>query len=255
MMRFITKNKVRLLRAGAVLLTLAVWQAAAWLMGEELLLPAPAAVLRRLTALVLEADFWRTVLFSFARITAGFLLAFLAGVLLGFAAGRVPVLEHLLWPLFSLVKSVPVASFIVISLIWLSAANISVFISFLMVLPVLYANTLGGIRAADAQLLEMAQVFRIPAARRVRYVYLPQVLPYFRSACQAALGLCWKAGIAAEVIGMPDGSIGERLQQAKVYLNTPDLFAWTLVIVLVSLAFQRVFLWLLDRGARALERM
>ena len=128
-------------------------------------------------------------------------------------------------------------------------------ISFLMVLPVLYANTLGGIRAADAQLLEMAQVFRIPAARRVRYVYLPQVLPYFRSACQAALGLCWKAGIAAEVIGMPDGSIGERLQQAKVYLNTPDLFAWTLVIVLVSLAFQRVFLWLLDRGARALERM
>lgn len=165
-------------------------------------------------------------------------------------------MEELLAPAMLAIQSVPVASFIILALIWFSSRSLSVLISFLMVLPVLYANTLGGIRAADAQLLEMAQVFRIPAARRVRYVYLPQVLPYFRSACQAALGLCWKAGIAAEVIGMPDGSIGEAAAgRPRIYLNTPDLFAWTLVIVLVSLAFQRVFLWLLDRGARALERM
>ena len=141
-MRSTTKNKVRLLRAGAVLLALAVWQFAAWLLGEELLLPAPATVLRRFFALLIEKDFWRTVLFSFGRITAGFLLAFLVGAVLGFAAGRFPALEHLLWPFFSLVKSVPVASFIVISLIWLSAANISVFISFLMVLPILYTLSL-----------------------------------------------------------------------------------------------------------------
>ena len=86
-------------------------------------------------------------------------------------------------------------------------------------------------------------------------MYLPQVMPYFLSACGSALGLCWKSGIAAEVIGMPEGSIGEQLQQAKIYLTTPDLFAWTLVIVLVSLAFEKVFLALLKRGEHALERM
>ena len=117
-------------------------------------------------------------------------------------------------------------------------------ISFLIVLPVLYTNLLSGIRAADPQLLEMARVFRIPTLRSIRYVYLPQVFPYFRSACGSALGLCWKSG-----------SIGEQLQQAKIYLNTPDLFAWTLVIVLVSLAFEKVFLALLKRGEHALERM
>ena len=183
MMRFITKNKVRLLRAGAVLLTLAVWQAAAWLMGEELLLPAPAAVLRRLAVLVLEADFWRTVLFSFARITAGFLLAFLAGVLLGFAAGRVPVLEHLLWPLFSLVKSVPVASFIVISLIWLSAANISVFISFLMVLPIVYTNVLNGMKSAPPALLEMTSLFGVSSPVGCCWSIFPPCGP---TSCRAA---------------------------------------------------------------------
>ena len=117
------------------------------------------------------------------------------------------------------------------------------------------ARRLGVSRAADPQLLEMARVFRVPALRGIRYVYLPQVLPYFRSACGSALGLCWKSGIAAEVIGMPDGSIGEQLQQAKIYLNTPDLFAWTLVIVLVSLVFEKVFLILLKWGERTLERM
>ena len=142
-----------------------------------------------------------------------------------------------------------------LALILFSSKNLAVLISFLIVLPVLYTNLLSGIRAADPQLLEMARVFRVPALRGIRYVYLPQVLPYFRSACGSALGLCWKSGIAAEVIGMPDGSIGEQLQQAKIYLNTPDLFAWTLVIVLVSLIFEKVFLALLKRGERALERM
>lgn len=86
-------------------------------------------------------------------------------------------------------------------------------------------------------------------------MYLPQILPFFRSACAAGLGLCWKAGIAAEVIGLPDGSIGERLYEAKVYLETPDLFAWTLVIVLVSLLFERLFLFLLGKGMSRLERL
>ena len=103
--------------------------------------------------------------------------------------------------------------------------------------------------------MEMAQVFRLSPARRVRYLYLPQVMPYFRSGCTVALGLCWKAGIAAEVIGIPKGSIGEHLQQAKVYLDIPDLFAWTLVIVLASLAFEKLVLAALNAAARRLERM
>ena len=162
---------------------------------------------------------------------------------------------YLLAPAMLAIKSIPVASFIILALILFSSRNLAVPISFLIVLPVLYSNVLGGIRAADSQLMEMARVFRIPVGRSIRYVYLPQVMPYFLSACGSALGLCWKSGIAAEVIGMPEGSIGEQLQQAKVYLDTPDLFAWTLVIVLVSLAFERAFLALLRRGARAMERM
>ena len=213
-------RRPRTIRAWAVLVWLALWQLGAMAIDQQIILVSPLRVLSRLWELIPTPDFWGSIAYSMLAI-----------------------------------KSIPVASFIILALILFSSRNLAVPISFLIVLPVLYSNVLGGIRAADSQLMEMARVFRIPVGRSIRYVYLPQVMPYFLSACGSALGLCWKSGIAAEVIGMPEGSIGEQLQQAKVYLDTPDLFAWTLVIVLVSLAFERAFLALLRRGARAMERM
>ena len=232
-------RRPRTIRAWAVLVWLALWQLGAMAIDQQIILVSPLRVLSRLWELIPTPDFWGSIAYSLVRITAGFLLG----------------VEELLAPAMLAIKSIPVASFIILALILFSSRNLAVPISFLIVLPVLYSNVLGGIRAADSQLMEMVRVFRIPVGRSIRYVYLPQVMPYFLSACGSALGLCWKSGIAAEVIGMPEGSIGEQLQQAKVYLDTPDLFAWTLVIVLVSLAFERAFLALLRRGARAMERM
>lgn len=244
-----------ILRPWAVLVWLLIWQMGAMAMDQQILLVSPIAVLIRLGTLAVEPSFWKAVGFSLLRITGGFFLGAAVGTVLAALSARLRRVEELLVPLLLAIKSIPVASFIILALILFSSRNLSVLISFLMVLPVLYAGVLGGIRAMDKQMLEMAQVFQIPAPRRVRYVYLPQVLPYFRAACASALGLCWKSGIAAEVIGMPTGSIGERLQQAKIYLDTPDLFAWTLVIVLVSLAFERLFLALLQIATRYMGRM
>ncbi len=138
------------------------------------------------------------------------------------------------------------ASFIILALVWLDAEALSLFISALMVFPPVYLNVLEGLRQTDPKLLELARVYRIPFRRRVWGVYLPQALPYFRSAASLALGLCWKAGAAAEVIGLPEGTIGERLYTAKVYYQTPDLFAWTAVILALSAVFERLFLAAVD---------
>ena len=123
------------------------------------------------------------------------------------------------------------------------------FISALMVFPPVYLNVLAGIDSADPKLLEMARVFRVPFRRTLKGIWLPQVLPYFRAAVSLALGLCWKAGVAAEVIGLSSGTIGERLYTAKVYFQTPDLFAWTAVILAVSVLLERLFLAGVDRLA------
>ena len=229
----------------AVALLLLLWQGAASLVGQRVIFASPLEVLRRLPELAAEPDFLSSVGFSFLRIAEGFLAGFVTALLLAVLSGRFPLLETLLSPLMVTVKSVPVASFIIIALVWLSSAQLSAFISFLMVLPVIYTGCLSGIRNIDRKMLEMAGIYRLSFAKRFRYIWLPSMRPYILSSCHTALGLSWKAGIAAEVIGIPDGSLGEKLYEAKVYLATADLFAWTVVIVLVSVLFEKAVTGLL----------
>lgn len=231
----------------SVLFWLFVWQGASMALAAayphgHLLLASPLDALARLAALCVTAAFWRSVGFSALRILGGFLLACVLAVLCASLAARFRRVEELFAPLVAAVKAVPVASFIILALVWLSSRSLSLFISALMVFPPVYLNVLEGIRHTDRALLEMARVFRVPFSRRVWGIYLPQTLPYFRSAVRTALGLCWKAGTAAEVIGLPAGSIGEQLYTAKIYFQTGDLFAWTAVIVLISVLFEKLFL-------------
>ena len=243
------EKKQKIYKAISVALALLLWQAGATALDSGLLLASPWEVLVRLTTLWREPGFWSAVWFTFSRIVLGFLLAFVLGTGLGLLAGRWKGAELFLWPYMLTIKTVPVASFIILSLVFLKARQLSVFISFLMVLPVLYSNVLQGVKSTDKALLEMARVFRVPFSRTLRGIYLPQVLPYFRSAVSTALGLCWKAGTAAEVIALSGGSIGEKLYHAKIYFETADLFAWTAAIVLISALFERLFLYFVDSMA------
>jgi NitT/TauT family transport system permease protein len=230
----------------------AVWQLVSVAVGQQILVASPLATLEALAGLVGQAAFWTSVATSMGRILAGFAGGTLAAVVLAAVASRVGAVRSVLAPLVQVVKAAPVASFIILVLIWVPSRRLSIVIAFLMAFPIVYTNVLQGIAQTDPQLLEMADVFGVGAGRRLRYVYVPQVAPYLQAACSLALGLCWKAGVAAEVIGLPRNSIGEHLYEAKIYLDTPELFAWTLVVVCVSLLFERVFGALL---ATAVERM
>ncbi|NLT58367.1 MAG: ABC transporter permease subunit [Clostridiales bacterium] len=246
-------TKKVLLTAGAALFWLLVWQALSLKINNRILLVSPVTVLGRLFELLQTAGFWRAVAFTVGRILLGFLSACTAAVLLAAVSAKSAALRGLLRPLLGTVQATPVASFVILALLWFSSRNLSVLISFLMVFPIVYANCLQGILSVDRGLLEMARVFRIGPLRRLLYIYLPDVLPYLLSALSVSLGLCWKSGVAAEVIGIPVGSIGELLYQAKVHLDTADLLAVTLVIILVSLSFEKLFLWLAYRLQRRLE--
>ena len=244
------KPKKKSVRLWAVVFWLLVWQGASMALAAlyphgALLLASPLSALARLGELAVTAVFWRTALTSAAHILGGFLLACALAIML---AARYRRAEELLAPLVSAVKAVPVASFIILALVWLESRRLPLFIAALMAFPVVYRNVLEGIRSTSRELLEMARVFHVPFSRRLRGVDLPQVLPYFRAAADTALGLSWKAGTAAEVIGLCSGTIGERLYTAKVYFQTADLFAWTAVIVLLSVLFEGLFL----RGVDAL---
>ncbi len=248
------QNKDRLGKSLAVLFALLVWQTAAVAVDQSILLVSPTDVALRMTTIWQVDGFASSIWFSFYHIAGGFLLALVSGILLAALSGRFKWVETALWPFMITVKTVPVASFVVICLIWLSAQNLSVFISFLIVLPVVYGNVLQGIKSEDGKMLEVAEVFRMPMLRRILYIHMPQLKPFILSACATALGMSWKAGIAAEIIGTPDGSIGKQLYYAKIYLDTDDLLCWTVIIVIVSVAFEKLFMLALRAAYRRLER-
>lgn len=225
-----------------VLAWLALWQLAAAVIHNPILMAGPAETLQALCALAGTEEFVQSLAFSFLRIVGGFLAGSAAGIVLALLAGERKLLREILAPLVTVLKSVPVASFIILALIWFGAGALSFFISFIVVLPILYLNTLQGMESLDPKLAEMAEVFHIPQAARFRYVVLPGIYPFLKSGFALALGMSWKSGIAAELIGQYKLSIGNQLYVDKITLDTAGVLAWTLVILLVSWAFERLFL-------------
>lgn len=231
----------------AVLVLLAAWQLLSCLVDRAIFLPSVPDTLCALIELARTKDFYLSVGTSFLRIAAGFLLAAASGALLAVFAELNAQLREILQLLMQLIKSIPVASFVILVLLWVRSAQLSIVISFLMVLPVIFTNISSGIQQTDQKLLEMAWIFDLSLFCKIRYIYLPAVWPAFVTACSVGLGFCWKSGIAAEVIGLPAHSIGTQLYEAKLYLMTPELFAWTIVIVFLSSLFEKAVMLFVQR--------
>lgn len=218
---------------------LVLWQAAYRFVGHDLLLASPWPVCRRIAELCGTKAFWQTVFGSLGRILLGFLCAVLAGSLIALLTARFQALYWFFSLPMGIIKATPVASFVILALVWISGRYLSVFVSFLMVLPLIWRNVHDGLHSADPGLLEMARVYRLTPGRTLRAVILPAVLPHFLAAVRVGAGFAWKAGVAGEVIAIPRSAIGTELYHAKVYLETTDLFAWTVVIILLSLLLER----------------
>lgn len=226
---------------------LVLWQGLALLVGKSLLLPGPVETVGRLFALLGTRGAWAAAALTLLRTISGYLLGVAAGVLLAIVTSQISLLDELLRPLRGVIKATPVTSFILLALLWLNSDLVPVCISFLMVLPIIWANVHEGLRQVDKNLLEMAQLFRLSRNDRIRSVYIPSVRPQFLSGCTTALGFAWKSGVAAEVIALPQRSVGNALYLSKLTLETTDLFAWTLLVVLLSMLLETILLRALGR--------
>ena len=227
-----------------------VWQLAVIFVGKELLLPGPGATVLRLFELAGTAQFWQTVAFSLLRIFGGFLGGAVLGVVLAGLTSASRWLDLLLSPVIRVMRAIPVASFILLLQLWLWKGRVPGVCAGLMVLPVVWQNVSRGFRETDPLLLEAARAYRFGRWKKARLIYVPSAMPYFASACATGLGLAWKAGVAAEVLCRPDFAIGEEIFSSKFYYETPTLFAWTVVVILLSFVLEN----LLGRVFRGMER-
>ncbi len=217
-----------------------IWQLVAVLVHNRIILAGPLDTLGALAGLVQTGSFWSSVWQTCGRILLGFVMGSVLGIALAYLAYRKSFVGDFLKPFVSVLKSVPVVSFVILLLIWFGSRNISVIICAMVVFPILYLATLEGLAATDDKILEMAHVFRMPVSRQIRFIFVPHLMPFWRSAFKLAVGMSFKSGIAAEVIGQPLGTIGNGLYLAKIYLETGELFAWTIVVVLIAFICEKI---------------
>ncbi len=234
----------------SIVIWIVIWYILSLIVGEEIFLPSPLATLEALLRLIPHQSFRLSIVFTLSRVTAGILISFILGVVLAVAVSFIKWLEVFLSPLIKAMRSIPVASIIILALLWVKSRNLSLLISFLMVFPIIYSSVLSGMKATSPLLLEAASNYGVGIKKRIRYIYMPSLFPFVRTGLINSVGLGFKSAIAAEVIALPDTSIGNALYEAKVYLLTPDLFAWTIVIVLLSVLFEKITLFILKAAER-----
>lgn len=223
-----------------------IWCLVAYRTGNDFLFPSLPSVLEELFRLLKSADFWLITCTSLLRVVWGILVSLIIGTALAVLTSISKILRALLSPALSAVKSTPVASFIILALLWMERDILPVFITALIVIPIVWANVSEGVRRVDHNLVEVATVYRFSILKRTTRLYVPSVAPYFMAACRSALGMAWKAGIAAEILATPKSAIGTELYYSKTYLETPTLFAWTLVVILLSLVIEKLLVYGLE---------
>lgn len=225
-----------------------VWEIVALVINEEIYLPSPFKTFEVLKGLVKMKIFWYTILTTILRVILGFLISCIIGSITGILCGLNRFMYELFHPLIVSVKSTPVMSFIMIALIWFKDDNVPIFICFLMCYPIIWTSVVEGMKQVDNKLLEMASLFKVNKNYVIKNIYMPSVLPYLTAGMMTALGLGWKVTVAAEFFSNQKLSIGTKLYDAKVYLESEMLFAWTIVVILLSFVFEYLLKYLIKNA-------
>jgi NitT/TauT family transport system permease protein len=236
----ISTEKNRLLTLAAVLALIAGWKVVSLLVGSPIILPSPEDTFTQFFLLLAARDFWPALGATLVRGAIGFVLSCCAGVIVGILAGLKPGFRLFVSPFISIVKTVPVMSIILLALIWFHSDAVPVFVSFLMTFPIICGNVIEGVGQSENLLVEMASLFRVSRRTTLLHVYIPSIFPYFIAGASTALGITWKVVIAAEVLAQPVRALGSGLQEARIQLNTAEVFAWTAAAILVSTASEKL---------------
>lgn len=235
------KGLVRIIKKMLIImLWLAVWQVAAFCADNKILLVGPIDTFKSVVRLLMLADTYKSVLNTFLAVIGGGLGAVLLGIILARLASKSAAVREILSPFVSAVRSVPVVCFIVLILIMLGAGRAGLAVSGIVTFPLIYTSVLKGMETIDPGLIEMADIYGIKGMRRLKFLEIPAVRPYLSAGLLNAAGMAIRSAVAAEVIGQAKMTIGNGIYRSRIYLDTADLLAWTVIIVTLSYAMEKI---------------
>ncbi|MGL1892782.1 MAG: ABC transporter permease subunit [Spirochaetaceae bacterium] len=234
-------GRKHLLSLLSITILIIIWKVSALIIGAEVILPSPLVVLKSLISITFQKGFIIQVGTTLLRGTIGFLISFSAGLIVGVLAGIFPKFSLFVRPIISVIRTTPVISVILLALIWFNVNYVPIFVAFLMAFPIVCGNVIEGLTTVDQNLLDMANTYKIPLKKQVFQIYIPSIIPFILAGASLSLGVIWKVIVAAEVISQPEWGIGTSLNEAKAFLVTEEVFAWTVIAILLSVITEKIF--------------
>lgn len=237
------------LQKGLVILGwLGLWQIGCQLVGKEVLVPSPFHTFETLCQMMQTKVFYLQILWTLQRVALGVGLSTLLGFITALTSYKIKGIKWVLAPMISLMKSTPIMAIIILALLWFKSNEVPIFVCILMCYPIVYTNLYEGLSALDRQLIEMSKIYKVKKKLIFRKCYWPQLIGYLSASLELGIGMAWKVVIAAEVLALPQYAIGDSLLEAKLYIETAQVFAWIIVIVVLSQGCERGVRWILKRG-------
>lgn len=235
-MKKTTKKAIKI--AVCVIFWVGLWQILSLIVNSGVIVPSPLDTLKKLWELLGTGNFYAACGLSLLRVFMGFIIGTVLGTLLA-------VLSHIgaefiISPAISVIKATPVASIIIVMLFFIKRDIVPVTATLLIALPIIYTNVLRGFSSVPRDMAEVADVFMLSRGKRIKYLLIPSTLPYFSAGVKSAVGLSWKAGIAAEVLCTPKVSLGTMLYDTKTYLLSDEMFALTLTVIVLSVIIEKL---------------
>ncbi len=225
----------------SIVLLLLIWKVSALIIGADIILPPPEVVLKSFITIIFSKGFWIKLGYTFLRGILGFLLSYVSGIIVGVLAGLFPRFRAFVFPIITVIRSTPVIAVILLALIWFNVNYVPVFVAFLMAFPIVCGNIIEGLTTVDKNLIQMAEVYKIPLKKQIIHIYIPSIFPFIIAGASLSLGVVWKVVVAAEVLSQPKWGIGTSLNEAKSFLITEEVFAWTIVAILLSSISEIIF--------------
>ena len=230
----------------AIIFWVSVWQIISMIVKLEVILPSPLSTIKALLKLSTEIHFWKSCALSILRISSGLFTGALFAIVLAYITYASELAYSVFSPVLTVIKATPIASFIILALIWIGRDFVPSFITFLIVLPIIWSSVYHSINNVDNRLKEITKIFNFTTQQRIKHLYFPSIFSAFISSFTTSIGIAWKAGVAAEVLCTPKYSIGTSIFESKKYIETPSLFAWTITVIFLSLVIEKFLIKILS---------
>lgn len=240
-----TKNKIK--KVTIILFWILIWQILSLIISEEILFVSPLKVIPQIFRNLTDENFLKAFFYTFTKISLGFFTGFIIASILAIISYNFKIFYEILYPFMIFLKAVPVVSFIILALFFTSSENLPIIISIIIVIPIIYLNIYEGLNNINIKYVNMAKVFNVGILKKISYIYLPSIKGYILSSTKLSIGMAWKSGLAAEVIALPKYGIGTLIYNCKIYLDTLNLFSYTILAVLIAFLFEKIIVYFLER--------